>query len=93
LDCGSSLLAGCVVIVQPSRLQQVHRNVGKRGKVFASNQWTGNEGDEDHQHDEVQDRETDNPSLSKLRLLERIDRGTDLTTMCSLVSLKEYVGK
>lgn len=36
--------------------------------------------DEKHQHDEVKNREADDTSLAKLRLLERVDRGADLTT-------------
>lgn len=34
-----------------------------------------------HQHDEVQDGEADDASLAKLRLLQRVDRGADLTTV------------
>ena len=85
MDGGPGLLVGRVVVFQTSRLQEAERDFGKGCKVFASNQWTGDEGNEDHQHDEVEDRETDHSSLSKLGLLERIDRRTDLTTIYSLV--------
>lgn len=46
----------------------------------ANDKWRSEQNDEENEHEEVEDGETNHPSLAKLRLLERVDRRTDLTT-------------
>lgn len=48
---------------------------------------------EQEQHAKVQDGETNNPSLSQFGLLQRVDRGTDLTTKSGWVISNVPKGK
>jgi hypothetical protein len=57
----------------------LHGNGRQRGEEFAGNDRSSNESSEDYENDEVEDGISDDSSLPKLRLLERIDRRSDLT--------------
>ena len=48
--------------------------------VISNDYWSNDEDKEDNEHEEVQDRETDNSSPTQLRLLKRVNRRSDLTT-------------
>lgn len=63
----------------------MHRNRRQAGEELPGNQRTNDEGNENDEHDKVEDGEADDSSLAKLRLLQRIDRGTNLSTMEILV--------
>ena len=60
-------------------MKQVQRNAFER-EVFASDNRSDDEGEEDDEHDEVEDSEADDASFSELRLLERVDRWSNLAT-------------
>lgn len=62
--------AGGVIVVLPRRLEKIHRNTGKACKILPREQRTNDQSKEDNEHDEVEDGETDDTSLTQLRLLE-----------------------
>jgi hypothetical protein len=73
-----------VVVVVAHRLENLHGDlVFERTDVeeLSSNDRANDERQEDHQEDKVENGVTDHSALAKLRLLQRVDRGTDLTTM------------
>jgi len=76
----------CAVVVQrlhESRQKAVIRKFfleGAHVNVRPGDERTGNEKDEDNKEKEVHNRITDNAAFTKLRLLQRINRRTDLTT-------------
>lgn len=79
LVCPGRRAAG-VVVVEASRLQKIHRNRGQTLDHLASNDGTDDQGHEDDEHEEIQHGKADDSTLAKLRLLERVDWRSDLTT-------------
>lgn len=69
-----------VVVVESSGLQDLHWEVRKiQLELGSSNNGADNQGKEDDKEDKVKDGVADDSSLTKLGLLQRIDRRTDLT--------------
>ena len=69
-----------VVIVLSSWLHQVERQTRAQVRnVVASHNRPNDQDYEDNEHDEVQHGVTDNTSLAKSRLLERVDWWSNLT--------------
>ena len=78
-----------VVVFGDKRLQQTTtsdirqriRVKTQRGLVLASDQGHNKQDKEKNEHREVEDGKADNSSLPELRLLQGVDRRTDLTTI------------
>lgn len=80
LDSGTRLRRALgVVVVETSGLDELHRDGRERLDELAGDQRTGDEQDEDEKEEEVEDGVADHTTLAQLRLLERVDRGTNLT--------------
>lgn len=56
---------------------------------IANDEGSREENDEEDKHNEVKNGETNHPSLAKLRLLERVDRGTNLATVIVGISKQQ----
>lgn len=48
--------------------------------LVVDDDWSSNQHDEQDQHAKVQNGKADDPSLAQFGLLQRVDRGADLTT-------------
>ncbi len=63
-------------------LQQLHGKVDLDfADKFGSHDGPNKQSQEDNEHGEVHDGETDDSALSQSGLLERVNRGPDLTTV------------
>jgi hypothetical protein len=60
-------------------LHEFHGYFGKALEVGRRDDGPGDQEDEDDEHDKVEDRVADDPSLSQLGLLERVNRWSNLT--------------
>lgn len=74
-------LAGGIVVVLSGRLEQVERDAGKIGDVFANKDGADDQYKEEYEQGKVQDSVTNDTPLSKARLLDRVDRRSDLTAV------------
>lgn len=77
----TSLRRRCVVIVETSRLEQLHRNINVKDEVFSSDERTNDESKEDNEHNEEQDGISYNTTLPELGLLEGVDRRANLSAV------------
>lgn len=80
-DTASSRGVCGVVVAKSSRLHDLHWQINFQLDVLAGNDRANNQAQEDDEKEKVQDGITDDTALTKLGLLERVDRGTDLTTI------------
>ena len=69
-------------------MKKVQRDTWKIGDVLSDNDWADEKHDEQNQQGEVKDSISDDSPPSKLRLLDRIDWGTDLTTVDRLARVE-----
>ncbi len=76
--------AECVVVVPVVRLLKLEDVETRRVNEFAHDNWADDEDQEQEEHEEVENGVTDDATLAKLRLLQRIDRRTDLTAMTTV---------
>jgi hypothetical protein len=83
-DTASSDSGRRVIVVEANRLEKVHWNFEVEHKIPASDDRARNQGNEDDQNNEVENGIADDPTLTKLRLLERVDRRPDLTAAVML---------
>ena len=63
-----------------SRLSEIHGNGQIHGEVVADYDRTDDQSKEDDQKDEVEDRVADYTSLAESRLLDGVDRWSNLAT-------------
>jgi hypothetical protein len=82
LDTCASYRGRCVVVVVAGGLHDVHGDgvTNVELEELACDNGSNNQAEEDDEHEKVEDRIADDPALSELGLLHRIDRRTDLTT-------------
>jgi CRISPR/Cas system CSM-associated protein Csm3 (group 7 of RAMP superfamily) len=69
-----------VIVAKTGGLKEIHRDRKIQLEEFASNDWASDKSDEDHKDNKVQDRIANDSAASQLRLLERVDRGANLST-------------
>lgn len=76
---GTGVLSTCVVVVPVCRLLELHDvDLWDVDELLGDNR-ADDQNDEEHEHREVHDRVSYDTTLAELRLLERVDWGTDLT--------------
>ncbi len=81
VESRSCNLAGGIVVVLSGRLEQVERDARKIGDIFANKDGADDQYEEEYEQGKVQDSVTNDTSLSKARLLDRVDRRSDLTAV------------
>jgi len=74
------VLAAGVVVVEAGGLEELHGDGGQAGEELAGDDGADDQGDEDYEHDEVEDGIADYSALAELALLQRVDGRPDLAT-------------
>jgi hypothetical protein len=74
-----------IIVVETGGLQELKRNRGAEQvphiDVPTRDAWSDNEDDEEEEHGEEEDSVADDATLAEFRLLEGVDRRTNLTTV------------
>lgn len=76
-------LGASIVVVQADGLEQIHGNLEVELDDSADNDRADNKGEEDDQKNKIENGVADDTTLPQLRLLQRIDRRPNLTTIRS----------
>ena len=75
----TSNASSCVVVVLSGRLDKIQGNAWQIVDVFADNHGSDDQNKEHDEHEKVQDSVANDTPLSEARLLDGVDRRSDLT--------------
>lgn len=76
---------GCrIIVVLVDWLHEVHWDAREGHVQAAHDQWSSNQNDKNDEQGEVNDREADDPSLTKLGLLHGVDWWANLTAVVAV---------